>query len=139
MFQRAKGKAKQALADAKKEVAKQKAEFGMDENGAKDTESAHKRYAEERRKDRVKKGKEEDIQDMAWDTVRFVDRYGEEHYVSEAMAEQMQLAEEEAMLDLEELGKLPVCVLFIVVVYYFLCRCVVPFGQLTLFLFLLLC
>ncbi len=57
---------------------------------------------------------------MAWDTVRFVDRYGEEHYVSEAMAEQMQLSEEEAMLDLEELGKLIVCVLFIIVVLFLL-------------------
>ena len=59
------------------------------------------------RQDRVKKGKEEDIQATNWDIVKFVDRYGEEHFVSPAKAEEMQHAEEEAMMDMEMDGKLP--------------------------------
>ena len=88
-------------------VKEQEHQFGLDKEGAKEAANAAKDYAEGRRKDRVKKGKEADIQDMQWDTVKFVDRYGEEHYVSSAMAEDMQNAEEEAMLDLEMDGRLP--------------------------------
>jgi hypothetical protein len=98
---------KRAKEKANKVLTQQRAEFGLDKDGAKEAKSAADDYAERRRKDRVKKGKEEDIKAVDWDTVKFVDRYGEEHYVSAAMAEEMQNKEEEEMLDMELDGKLP--------------------------------
>tara|TARA_B110000091_G_C13699504_1_gene425638 strand:- start:7 stop:912 length:906 start_codon:yes stop_codon:yes gene_type:complete len=111
MLSKAKAYAEQRKKDlavaTSKLVKEQKKQFGVDKDGQQEVESAAKDYAERRRKDRVKKGKEADQKDMQWDTVLFVDRYGEEHYVSQAKAEEMQVAEEEAMLDLEVDGVLP--------------------------------
>ena len=100
MFKRAKEKARALIKD-------QKRQFGIDEKGVKDAEAAAIHYAEERRQDRVKKGKEEDKHEMQWDAVKYVDRYGEDHFVSSAMAAEMGKREEEDMLELELEGKLP--------------------------------
>jgi hypothetical protein len=93
----------------KAEIAKQKHEFGVDAEGAAEATAAAEAYAREKSKRRVKAGLEKDPNAVKeWDVVRYVDRYGEEHFVSPAMAEKMQ-EEYEAELKLEEEGELLPC------------------------------
>ena len=92
----------------KAEIRKQRHEFGLDKEGQDESASAAEAYAREKSKRRVKQGLERDPDaKLDWDVVKFVDRYGEEHFVSPAMAEKMQ-EEYEAELRLEEeAGLLP--------------------------------
>ena len=93
----------------KAELKKQKHEFGLDADGAAEATSAAEAYAKEKSKRRVKQGLEKDPNAVTdWDVVKFVDRYGQEHFVSPAMAERMQ-EEYEAELRLEEEGGMLPC------------------------------
>ena len=91
-----------------KEIKRQAKEFGVDKDGQEATLAAADAYANEKVKRRVKAGLQKDPNaKIDWDVVRFVDSYGQEHFVSPAMAEKMQEEYEAELKREEETGMLP--------------------------------
>ena len=103
MLSKLKAKAKAKLSET---VTRQREEFGLDAAGAASAQKAAVSYGRDRHKQKVRKGLAVDPKKkLDWDTVKFVDRYGEEHYVSQAAADKMK-ADEARELAKEAAGHL---------------------------------